>query len=243
MTSLHQPHTLLSAWALVTMARGHFQSLFPLWSSLWDALAKDFSVGHGLPLGPSSQECAPPPPGCRMSICCGTPDGTAGLTWLLRFQPSCSKAWGQGECSVSPPGSRLPSEPGAAPSPSSTTPWVSPQALELRASPGWAPFPVLNPGETVRGLRLKQGLKGAQTQRGRTDRPTESPTGQSGTHLASGVSRPLQSLRRDRQVKDPGVPPPGLPPQLPLVPSLPGPKPFGAARPGWAGGHRKSRQC
>ena len=193
--------------------------------------------------GPSSPECAPPPPGCRMSICCGTPDGTAGLTWLLRFQPSCSKAWGQGECPVSPPRSRFPSEPGADPSPSSTTPGVSPEALELWASPGWAPFPVLNPGETARGLRLKQGLKGAQTQRGWTDRPTESLTGQSGTHLASGVSRPLQSLRRDRQVKDPGVPPPGLPPQLPLVPSLPGPKPFGAARPGWAGGHRKSRQC
>lgn len=44
--------------------------------------------------GPSSPECAAPQPGCRMSICNGTPDWTAGLTWLLKFQPSCSKAWG-----------------------------------------------------------------------------------------------------------------------------------------------------
>ena len=44
--------------------------------------------------GPSSPECAAPQPGCRMSVCDGTPDGTAGLTWLLRFQPSCSKVWG-----------------------------------------------------------------------------------------------------------------------------------------------------
>ena len=94
LTSPHQPHALLSARALATMARGHFQSLFPLRSSLWDALAPDFSVGHSLPLAPPPQNVPPPQPGCRMSVCDGTPDGTAGLTWLLRFQPSCSKVWG-----------------------------------------------------------------------------------------------------------------------------------------------------
>lgn len=42
------------------MARGHFQSLFPLWPSLWDALAPDFSVGHSLPLAPPPQNVPPP---------------------------------------------------------------------------------------------------------------------------------------------------------------------------------------
>lgn len=74
-------------------------------------------------------------------------------------------------------------------------------------------------GDGARGLRLKQGLKGAQIQRGWTDRQTDQePTRQSRTHLASGVSRPLQSLRRDPRVRDPGAPPPGLPPQLPRPP-------------------------
>ena len=60
LTSPHQPHALLSARALATMARSHFQSLFPLRSSLWDAPAPHFSVGHSLPLAPPPQNVLPP---------------------------------------------------------------------------------------------------------------------------------------------------------------------------------------
>lgn len=59
LTPPHQPHTLLSARALAAVARGHFQSLFPLWSSLWDAPAPDSSVGHGLPLAPPPKNVPP----------------------------------------------------------------------------------------------------------------------------------------------------------------------------------------